>query len=90
MIMDSLVGGGFICAGRMSGTDMCPTNMVVCPMIFNALDLAAEADDAWTEELLIEGNPNCRAFNALWVVEPASESSRGVLRRPKRPRFIAR
>jgi hypothetical protein len=34
-------------------------------MIFNALDLAAEADDAWTEELLIEGNPNCRAFNAL-------------------------
>jgi hypothetical protein len=65
MIMDNLVGGGFICAGRMSGTDMCPTNMVVCPMIFNALDLAAEADDAWTEELLIEGNPNCRAFNAL-------------------------
>ena len=23
-------------------------------------------------------NPNCRAFNALWVVEPASESCRGV------------
>ena len=31
----------------------------------------AEADDVWTEELLIEGNPNCRVFNALWVVEPA-------------------
>jgi hypothetical protein len=47
--------------------------MVVCAMVFSALDLAAEADDVWTEELLIEGNPNCRAFNALWVVEPALE-----------------
>jgi hypothetical protein len=34
-------------------------------------NLAPEADDVWTEELLIEGNPNCRVFNALWVVEPA-------------------
>ena len=67
-----------------------PPNMVVCAMVFSALNLAPEADDVWTEELLIEGNPNCRAFNALWVVEPASESSRGVLRRPKRPRLIAR
>ena len=48
-----------------------PPNMVVCAMVFSALNLAPEADDVWTEELLIEGNPNCRVFNALWVVEPA-------------------
>jgi len=48
-----------------------PPNMVVCAMVFSALDLAPEADDVWTEELLIEDNPNCRVFNALWVIEPA-------------------
>jgi hypothetical protein len=26
--------------------------MVVCAMVFSALDLAPEADDVWTEELL--------------------------------------
>ena len=50
-----------------------PPNMVVCAMVFSALDLAAEANDVWTEELLIDGNPGSRAFNALWVVEPAIE-----------------
>jgi hypothetical protein len=50
-----------------------PPNMVVCAMVFSALDLAPEADDVWTEELLIEGNPNSRVFNALWVIEPALE-----------------
>jgi hypothetical protein len=50
-----------------------PPNMAVCAMVFSALDLAAEANDAWTEELLIDGNRGSRAFNALWVVEPAIE-----------------
>jgi hypothetical protein len=48
-----------------------PPNMVVCAMVFSALDLAAEANDVWTEELLIDGISGGRAFNALWVVEPA-------------------
>jgi hypothetical protein len=30
-------------------------NMVVCAMIFNALDVPDEAEDVWTEELLIDG-----------------------------------
>jgi hypothetical protein len=44
-------------------------NMVVCALVFSALDLPAEADDVWTEELLID-NLGRRAFNALWLVEP--------------------
>jgi hypothetical protein len=39
-------------------------NMVVCAMIFNALDVPAEADDVWMEELWIEGNPGGRAFTS--------------------------
>ena len=31
-------------------------NMVVCAMIFNALDVPAEADHVWTEEFLIDAN----------------------------------
>ena len=50
-----------------------PPNMAVCAMVFSALDLAAEANDVWTEDLLIDGSLGGRAFNALWVVEPAIE-----------------
>ena len=32
-------------------------NMVVCAMIFNALDVPPEADHVWTEEFLIDGKP---------------------------------
>jgi hypothetical protein len=41
--------------------------MVVCAMIFNALDVPAEAD-LWTEEFLIDGKPDGRAFNVVWLV----------------------
>jgi hypothetical protein len=47
-------------------------NMMVCAMIFNALDVQAEADDVWTEEFLIDGKPGGRAFNAVWLVDPAT------------------
>jgi len=43
-------------------------NMVVCAMIFNALDVPAEADHVWTEEFLIDGKPGGRAFNVVWLV----------------------
>jgi len=43
-------------------------NMVVCAMIFNALDVPAEADHVWTEEFLIDGKPGGRAFNIVWLV----------------------
>ena len=46
-------------------------NMVVCAMICSALDVPAEADDVWTEELLIDGKPGGRAFIVVWLVEPA-------------------
>ncbi len=46
-----------------------PPNMVICAMIFNALDVPAEADDVWTEDLLIEGNRGGRAFNVVWLFE---------------------
>ena len=46
-------------------------NMVVCAMIFSALDVPAEADDVWTEEFLIDGKPGGRQFNVVWLVEPA-------------------
>jgi hypothetical protein len=59
-----------------------PPNMVVCAMVFSALDLAPEADDVWTDELSIEGNPNCRVFHALWVIEPALEE------RPRRTKTV--
>jgi len=49
-------------------------NMVVCAMIFNALDVPDEAEDVWTEELLIDGKPGGRVFNATWLVEPAQPS----------------
>ncbi len=49
-------------------------NMAVCAMIFNALDLPDEAEDVWIEELLIEGKPDGRVFNATWLVEPAQPS----------------
>jgi hypothetical protein len=52
--------------------------MVVCAMVFSALDLAPEADDVWTED----GNSNRRVFNALWVIEPALEQ------RPRRTNTI--
>jgi hypothetical protein len=48
-----------------------PPNMMVCAMVFSALDLAPEADDVWTEELTIDDGLGGRAFNAVWVVEPA-------------------
>jgi hypothetical protein len=41
------------------------------PSIFNALDVPAEADHVWTEEFLIDGKPGGRAFNVVWLVEPA-------------------
>jgi hypothetical protein len=37
-------------------------------MIFNALDVPAEADHVWTEEFLIDGKPDGRAFNVVWLV----------------------
>jgi len=43
-------------------------NMMVCAMIFNALDVPAEADHVWTEEFLIDGKPGGRAFNVVWLV----------------------
>jgi hypothetical protein len=49
-------------------------NMVVCAMIFHALDLPDEVEDVWTEELLIDGKPGSRVFNATWLVEPARPS----------------
>jgi hypothetical protein len=49
-------------------------NMVVCAMIFNALNVPDEAEDVWTEELLIDGKPGGRVFNATWLVEPAQPS----------------
>ena len=48
-----------------------PPNTMVCAMVFSALDLAPEADDVWTEELPIDDGLGGRAFNAVWVVEPA-------------------
>jgi hypothetical protein len=47
-------------------------NMVVCATIFNALDVPDEADDVWIEELLIDGRPSGRVFNATWLVEPST------------------
>jgi hypothetical protein len=49
-------------------------NMVVCAMIFNALDVLNEAEDVWTEEFLIDGKPGGRVLNATWLVEPAQPS----------------
>ena len=49
-------------------------NMVVCAMIFNALNVPDDAEDLWTEELLIDGKPGGRVFNATWLVEPAQPS----------------
>ena len=45
-------------------------NMVVCAMIFSALDVPEEADDVWTEEFLIDGKKSGRTLNVLWLVEP--------------------
>ena len=45
--------------------------VAMCAMIFSALDVPAEADDVWTEELLIDGKPGGRTFNVVWLVEPA-------------------
>ena len=42
-------------------------NMMVCAMIFNALDVPAEADHVWTEEFLIDGKPD-----VVWLVDPAT------------------
>ncbi len=49
-------------------------NMVVCAMIFHALDLPEEAEDVWTEELFIDGKQGGRVLNATWLVEPAQRS----------------
>jgi hypothetical protein len=40
-------------------------NMVVCAMIFNALDVPEEVEDVWTEEF-----PGGRTLNVVWLVEP--------------------
>ena len=53
-----------------TGTSVAP-NMVVCAMIFSALDVPEEADDVWTEEFFIDGKPGGRTFNVVWLVEPA-------------------
>jgi hypothetical protein len=50
-------------------------NMVVCAMIFNALDVPAEADHVWTEEFLINGKPGGRALNVVWLVESGIDKS---------------
>jgi hypothetical protein len=50
-------------------------NMVVCAMIFNALDVPAEADHVWTEEFLIDGKPGGRAFNVVWLVGRGIDNS---------------
>ncbi len=51
-------------------------NMVVCAMIFSALDVPEEADDVWTEEFLIDGNPGGRTLNVVWLVEPRNRDAR--------------
>jgi hypothetical protein len=43
-------------------------------MIFNALDVPAEADHVWTEEFLTDGKPGGRAFNVVWLVDPGEEA----------------
>jgi hypothetical protein len=68
--------------------------MVVCAMIFNALDVPGEAEDVWTEEGLIDGKPGGRVINATWLVEPAQPSGSlamlGAMRRaPSRVRSFA-
>jgi hypothetical protein len=42
-------------------------SMVICAMIFNALDVPDEAEDVWTEEFLIDGKPGGRVLNATWL-----------------------
>jgi hypothetical protein len=39
-------------------------SMVICAMIFNALDVPDEAEGVWTEEFLIDGKPGGRVLNA--------------------------
>ena len=53
-------------------------NMMICAMIFNALDLPDEAEDVWTEELLIEGKPDGRVLST-WLVEPAQPSGSSAM-----------
>jgi hypothetical protein len=54
-------------------------NMVVCAMIFNALDVPSEADHVWTEEFLIDGKLGGRVFNVVWLVEPVVGGIAGTL-----------
>jgi hypothetical protein len=54
-------------------------NMVVCAMIFNALNVPIEADHVWTEEFLIDGKLGGRVFNVVWLVEPVVGGIAGTL-----------
>ena len=58
-------------------------NMVVCAMIFSALDVPEEADDVWTEEFLIDGKPGGRTLNVVWLVEPRNRDARQPAPRAK-------
>ncbi len=58
-------------------------NMVVCAMIFSALDIPEEADDVWTEEFLIDGKPGGRTLNVVWLVEPRNRDARQPAPRAK-------
>ena len=58
-------------------------NMVVCAMIFSALDVPEEADDVWTEEFLINGKPGGRTLNVVWLVEPRNRDARQPAPRAK-------
>ena len=61
-------------------------NMVVCAMIFSALDVPEEADDVWTEEFLIDGKKSGRTLNVLWLVEPRKRHFALRLANPRRYR----
>jgi hypothetical protein len=63
-------------------------NMVVCAMIFNALDFPAEADHVWTEEFLIDGKPGGRAFNVVWLVGRGIDKSEEITPGHRRSRLV--
>ena len=67
-------------------------NMVICAMIFNALDLPDEAEDVWTEDFLIDGKPGGRVFNATAGLVGAGAAPLRQLGdvRSDAPRLVAR
>jgi hypothetical protein len=58
--------------------------MIVCAMIFNALDVPEEADDVWTEEFLIDGKPGGRTLNVAKRLLVATTKPHSTSRRDGR------